>query len=76
MDEELEMEAMNLMAGPAMGGGDEMATTTVEVPNYALAAVTELIALLEEQMMGGGMEAQMGADMGMGMDEGMAGLGM
>lgn len=74
MDEELEMEAMNLMAGPAMGDGDEMATTTVEVPNYALAAVTELIALLEEQMMGGGGEMaapEAPMDMGMGMGMGM-----
>jgi len=53
MEEELDMEAMNMMAGPAMGGIDEMGTTTVEVPNYALAAVTELISMLEEQMGGG-----------------------
>lgn len=62
MEDELNMEAMNMMAGPAMA--DETGTTTVEVPNYALAAVTELIAMLEQEMMGGGTEAMMSADMG------------
>lgn len=62
MEEELDMEAMNMMAGPGMA--DEMGTTTVEVPNYALAAVTELIAMLEQEMMAGGTEEAMSADMG------------
>lgn len=67
MDEELDMEAMSMMAGPEAAGGDEMGTTTVDVPNFALAAVLELIAMLEEEMSGGGMppmdDAGMGGDM-------------
>jgi hypothetical protein len=62
MDEEMmEMMAMEEMMGgapmgeagvPPMEDGDEGGVTNVPVPNFAVAAVLELIAMLEEEMMG------------------------
>lgn len=63
MDEELGMEAMDMMAGGG-GGMDEMGVTNVPVPNFALPAVMELISMLEEEMQGGGMTDMMDNDMG------------
>lgn len=58
-DDAIGMEAMGSMAGampdPMMGGEmDEMGTTNIPVPNFAVPAVMELIAMLEEEMAGGG----------------------
>jgi hypothetical protein len=72
MDEELDMQAMGMMAGPDSASADESGTTTVDVPNFALAAVMELIAMLEEEMAGGGMGPM--DDMGGGMPP-MDGMG-
>ena len=66
MDEEMmDMMAMEEMMGappmdPGMGGGmppmgdeGDEGVTNVPVPNFAVAAVLELIAMLEEEMMAG-----------------------
>lgn len=40
---------------PMMGGGeDPMGVTEIPVPNFAVPAVIELIAMLEEEMMASG----------------------
>ena len=64
MDEDmLEMMAMEEMMGGAPAGGpmgempvegDGSGVTNIPVPDFAVAAVLELIAMLEEEMMGGG----------------------
>ncbi len=51
-DESLDMMAMEQMMGPEAGGGD-MAPVDIQVPAFALPAVMELIAMLEQEMMGG-----------------------
>lgn len=43
--------AMMMPEDPMAGGGSGM--TTVEVPDFAVPAVMELIAILEEQIAGG-----------------------
>lgn len=65
MDEELlqQMAMDDMMGGmppmdPAMGmdpmmGGGGSGMTTVEVPDFAVPAVMELVAILEEQIAGG-----------------------
>ena len=62
MDEEMmDMMAMEeMMGGSPMGGGmppmgdeGDEGVTNVPVPNFAVAAVLELIAMLEEEMMAG-----------------------
>lgn len=66
MDEEMmDMMAMEEMMGgapmdPGMGGGmppmedeGDSGVTNIPVPNFAVAAVLELIAMLEEEMAGG-----------------------
>jgi hypothetical protein len=68
MDEELlqQMAMGDMMGGmppmdpgmdPMAGGGSGM--TTVEVPDFAVPAVMELIAILEEQISGGAAGAMM-----------------
>lgn len=60
MDEEMmEMLAMEEMMGgggappmdPMMGEGDGSGVTEIPVPDFAVPAVLELIAMLEEEMM-------------------------
>lgn len=72
-DDAIGMEAMGSMAGAmpdpmagdmSMGGEmDEMGTTNIPVPNFAVPAVMELIAMLEEEMAGGGEGGMMEAPM-------------
>jgi hypothetical protein len=73
-DEGLDMMAMDSMMG---GAGGDMEMVDVQVPAFAVAAVMELVSMLEEEMAGGGM-GDMGApapmDAGMPpMDAGMGG---
>ena len=70
MDEEaLDTEAMSSMLGP--GGGDDMEMVDVQVPAFAVPAVMELVAMLEEEMMNGGDEMTGVPPMDAGMGGGM-----
>lgn len=54
-EEMLDQEAMSSMLGPDAGGGD-MEMVSVQVPAFAVPAVEELVAMLQEEMMAGGDE--------------------
>ena len=68
-DESLDMMAMEQMMGPD-AGADDMTPVDIQVPAFALPAVMELIAMLEQEMMGGselmsaGPDPMMGPPMG------------
>lgn len=75
-DEGLDMMAMESMLGPGdpMGGmGGDMEMVDIQVPAYAVAAVMELVAMLEEEMNGGGMDMGGMPPMDAGMDPMMGG---
>lgn len=53
-EEMLDQEAMSSMLGPGEGGDMEM--VSVQVPAFAVPAVEELVAMLQEEMLAGGDE--------------------
>jgi hypothetical protein len=69
-DEMLEQEAMLGMLDDPMMGGATPGMVSIEVPEWAVPAVMEFVAVLEQESAGAGMDPMMGGmdPMGGGMD--------